>query len=214
MTSVAVAGSRRGHDEGGNALVAQLPVDGGKDNGHIGVGAVGDEHLVAIEDVLLSISHRARPQRGGVAAGLRLRQREASEQLSASERLEERLLLVFATKLENRFADQRVVDRQNHTAAGTDPTDLLDDEAVGQRIHPRAVVLLGYEDPCEAQLSGLGEELAWKIARLVDLLRLGPYHLLGELPHGISQQTLFFTELDTHDFDSNWTRIALRTGAD
>ena len=60
-----------GDDESGDPFVALLRIDGGEDDRHIGVRAVGDEDLVAVDQVLVAVAHRRGAQARGIAARAR-----------------------------------------------------------------------------------------------------------------------------------------------
>ena len=197
---VAVARSVRGDDEAGDPLVLLLQVDAGEDQGDIRVGAVGDEDLVAVEDVVVAVAAGRGAYPGRIAAGARLGEGEAAELPARGQGGEEFLLLLLGAELQQGVADQGVVDREDDPGGGADPADLLDDEAVGDRVHAGAAVLLRHRHSGEAELAGLIEKGARELAALVDLLGAGTDDLLGEPPDALLQHLLLFTELDSHGF--------------
>jgi hypothetical protein len=175
-------------------------VDAGEDQGDVGVGAVGDEDLVAVEHVVVAVAARRGAHARRIAAGAGLGEGEAAELPAGGEGGEELLLLLLGAELEQRIADQGVVDREDDARGGADPADLLDHQAVGEGVHAGAAVLLGDGDSGEAQLAGLIEERAREFAALVDFLGARPHDLLGEPADGLLQQLLLFGELDSHGF--------------
>jgi len=58
--AVAVAGQVGRNQEGGDGLVPGGRIEGREDQGDVGVGAVGDEHLVAVEHVVVTVVARRR----------------------------------------------------------------------------------------------------------------------------------------------------------
>src|SRR6185369_17055656 len=109
---------------------------------------------------------------------------------------EELLLLLFAAVLQERIADQRVVDRQDDAGRRANAADLFDDEAVGDGVHAGAAVLLGHGDSGESQLAGLVVERTRELARLVDFFRPRRHNLFGEPANVFTQELLLFTEFD------------------
>ena len=59
MDAVTVTRSIRRHDEGGDSFVLEGRIDGGENQRQIGVGAVGDEHLVAVDHIVVTVTARS-----------------------------------------------------------------------------------------------------------------------------------------------------------
>lgn len=72
-----------GHQERGNALLAQRRVSHRKHNGQLGALAVADKLLGAIDDPLAITQFSAGPQVVGFGAGLGFGQAEAADGLAA-----------------------------------------------------------------------------------------------------------------------------------
>ncbi len=173
-------------------------VDRGEDDRDVGVQAVGDEHLAAVEHVVVAVAPRRRAQGGGVAARLGLGQGEAAQLAAGGERCQELALLRLVAVAQERIADQRVVDREDDAARSADPGDLLDHHAVGDHVHARPAERFRDVDPGETELAGLVEEVDRELAGGVDLPGARLHHFGGEPAHGLAQQDLLFAQLDLH----------------
>ncbi len=198
VVAVAVARVVLVHHEGGDALVLLREVDVGEDDRHVGVGAVGDEDLVAVEDVVVAVAPRGGAQGRRVAAGARLGEREAADQLARRERLQELFLDPLAAELQQRVADQRVVHRKNDAGRSADPADLFDHQAIGDGVHAGAAILLRHANAHQAHLARLAHRVAREDPLGVGLLGDRLHHLLGKAANLLLQHLLFVTELDKH----------------
>ena len=205
-----IAGGIRGDQEGGDPLVLLRRVDGGEDQGDVGMGAVGDEDLGAVQHPVVAVAAGGGAEARGVAARSRLGEGEAAELLARGERGQNLPLLLLVAELHDGIADQRVVHRQDDARGGADPADLLDDQAVGDVVHAGAAVLLGDGHPGEAELARLVEEGARELPALVDLLGPRFDHLFGEAPDLVADLPVLVAELDAHvsplGFLSGWGR--------
>ena len=198
VVAVGVAGGFLVDQESGDALVLQRRVDGGEDQGDIGVRAVGDEDLVAIEHVIVAVALGGGAQGGGVGAGAGLGEPEAAEPLAGGEGLQEALLLIVVAEELDRVANQRIVHRQDHAGRSANPADLLDDDGVRHHVHAGATPFLGHRDAGQAHLGRLGDHLDGEDPLGIDVLGHRRDHLFGESSDLFAQQLLFFAELDLH----------------
>ena len=89
------AGRAHLDDEGRHAATARGRIRLREDDGPLGVAGVRDERLRAVEDVLVAVAHRGRPQRGDVRARTRLRERERAEDRLLDERRQPASLLLL-----------------------------------------------------------------------------------------------------------------------
>ncbi len=87
-------------------------------------------------------------------------------------------------------------DRQGQ--ARVDTRELLDADAVVDRRHPRTAVLLGKLDAHQAERSQGGDDLRWKVLRLVPLAHVRPDFGLRELANRAPQQSLFLGLAKVH----------------
>src|SRR5262249_19118407 len=96
--------------------------------------------------------------------------------------------------------------------AGIDARELLDADAVVDRRHRGAAVLLRELDAHEPELRELGDELGRKMLRLVPLADVRPHLGLGEVAHRAAQQRLLFRRTEVHNRsmyhrDSYWLLV-------
>jgi hypothetical protein len=90
--------------------------------------AVGDPRLGAVQHPAAVDAPRLRGERGGVGARVRLREREAAEQLAARHRLQPALLLRVGAVGQDHLRGQRVVHAHRDRHGGVAPGDLLQRE--------------------------------------------------------------------------------------
>ncbi|EAU62243.1 conserved hypothetical protein [Stigmatella aurantiaca DW4/3-1] len=171
----------RGHDEGGDALVARLLVRHREQHDGVRLGAVGDPVLRAVDDVLVAPAHRDRLLGRRVAARLGLGEAEAAELLAAGERGEELLLLLLVAVLRHRIAVERVVHAHDDAGGGAATADLLHGDGVADVVQPGAAILLGHRHPQERQLGQLLHRLGGPRVGLVPLPGVGNELARGEL---------------------------------
>ena len=182
------------HDERGD-VVAALAVGVGHGEHRVVLGdtGVGDPGLLAGEHPVVAVTHRAALHRGGVGAGLALREPVRERGLPRRERGE-----VAGLDVVVRGDDQRhraeLVDRGDQRAARADPGDLLDDDAGRQGVGPHAAVLLGHVRREEVA----GHEGVVRLLRvaglLVDRRRVGGDLVLGHRPDGLSDRLVVLGE--------------------
>ena len=153
----------------------------------VGLAAVGDPGLGAVDDVVVAVAHRAGDQRGGVRAGLRLGQAVAAEQLAADQVGQPARALLVGAELGQREAGQGVhADALGHR--GPDGRELLDDLQVDLVGLAAAAVLLGVGQAEQAGLAQGAEHLAREPA--VGLVRRGLRRelLAGQLAGQVEQR--------------------------
>src|SRR5579872_3987747 len=122
--------------EATNAAVVGL----GPNESDIGKRAIGDPHLLAIEEVTASAAHGAREHAGGIGAELRLRQSETTDGAGAVQRGQPFLLLLGGPKGMDGIHNQRALHRDEASQTGVAALEFLHDLAVGDIGHPGAIV--------------------------------------------------------------------------
>src|SRR5262249_52959667 len=93
---------------------------------------------------------------------------------------------------------QPVVRRHRQRHARIDARELFDADAVVQRRHPGAAVLLGELDAEQAERGELRHQLAGKVLLLVPLAHVRPHLRLRELADAAPQQILLFGKPEVH----------------
>ena len=161
-------GALVGLDQGGDDAAAQ---------------AVGQPHLLAVDDVLVTFLGRAALDRRDVGSAVRLAHRERTADLAGRHPGQEVLLLLVGAVLADHVRDDEVgVDHaaDAHPAAG----DLLDDQGVRQqRLAETAVLLRDHE----AEQPHLLHPFDDRVRELVLVLEIGGVRqdlLVHEGPHG------------------------------
>ncbi len=159
-------------DEGGDAPMAQIGVDGGEDGVQVGDAAVGDEALLTVEHVVIPPAHGGGTNRRRVGASLGLGKREATQphlRLVAEPGDVAGLLRLGARDHDGDRSQPSAND--GGTDAHTPPGKFLDHQAGGQDArHAAATVLLGIPVGHEADLARL---LHHRPGHLVSLVVLG-----------------------------------------
>ena len=188
-----------GHHERRMAAGAQLGVDRGDDDVHVGDPAVGCPRLLAVEDPLvlgLGIL-RPGPQRGDVGAGVRLRAAERRD-LGVVDRavaLRHPLaeLLGGARGEDPGHGERRAHDR--HADPGVAPEQLLVDDreaqptSVGPELREALVAV-------EADLRGLMDDRPRRLLALVPFRGCRADDPFGEAVHPLAEVLLVLGELE------------------
>src|SRR5207248_10173029 len=120
---------------------------------------VSDPVLLAVQDVDVALAARGRLQRGHVRAGGGLGEAEAGDLLAARLRDEPALLLLLARVAEERERVQADVDGDERAERGLAALDLLASERLADEVEAGAAVLLGDDDPENAELGEAGGRL-------------------------------------------------------
>ncbi len=187
-------------DEGADAMMLLgLPVGAGQNDIGFGVAAVGDKDLAAVDHPLIAVAHGGGLGPPGIGAGRVLGEAEGAELAPFGEGFEELLLLLLGAEEVDRVGAQRQVSRESHPGGGADPRELLDGDGVADVVGLGAAVRLGKDDPRQAQLAELVvHQGAVEALRLVALGDAGGDLGLGEFPHHLPHQVVFFGQLKNH----------------
>jgi hypothetical protein len=150
---------------------------------------VRDEHLRAVEDVLVTAALGDGLDARRVGAGVGLGERERTEERLVEERRQPRLLLLVGTRDHHRRRPEDVRhDRDRDPRAA--PGELLADEHALEGGESRAAELLGHVDVHQPELVRLLDQVGGVGLMLVVLGRLGADLLVGELARERAQLTL------------------------
>ncbi len=143
-------------DEKGGELFA---IDLREDRVEIGFAAVGDPHLLAVEDVVGAIRRKVGAGFGGegIGPGLRLAEAIGADDFGARELRQVLFFLrVGAEEQERQRGDAGV--RAVPSAEGAVAGELLGDHHVGGEIHLHAAVFFGREDGFESESRGFAQK--------------------------------------------------------
>ena len=155
----------------------------------VGVLAVGDEALGAVDDPLVALLGGGRLHPRDVGAGVGLGEAEAGELRRLGEHAQVLLLdLVAAAEGDRRRGE--AVGGERGADAGAAPSELLLDQTARQVVEARAAVLLGRVGVHQADLPGLLDDLLGPGAFLVELPGDLAHLLLGEVVRHLPQVLL------------------------
>ena len=148
------------NDEGGQATVLEGRVRVGAGQQAEGVArlGVGDEHLGAVDHVLLAVLDGAGLQRADVAAAARLGEGQAAAHLPAGQARQELVPLLLGAVV-GEHVGQDVVGAQRAGERHVAFADLLEDHGEGGVVQPHAAVLFRHVDAEQPQLLHLVDEL-------------------------------------------------------
>src|SRR6185436_9264792 len=107
-------------------------------------------------------------------------------------------LLTVRAVLPDRIAEDRVVHGHDHGRRGAYARELLDGEDVGERIEPRAAVLLGNHHPEDPHLPHLRHELPREAFLAFPLRDARSDLALGKFANGIPDARLILGEIEVH----------------
>ena len=111
---------------------------------------------------------------------------------------EKRLLLLFVAEIENVRGAETVVRGHRQRDGRIDARQFLDADAVVDRGHRRAAVLLGKLDAEQADRRELRHQLGRKVLILIPLPDVRADFGFRELAHGPAQQRLLFRRPEVH----------------
>jgi len=185
-------------EEGGDAaLVALALVGDSKDDREVGLAAVGDEDLLPVENPIGPVADRRHLDVGGVRAGVRFGQREATLAL-ALDRGDEVALALGRGALIKDVVGAPAVDERHQRLGGLDR-----DQGRHQVAEVGAAVFLRCQQAPEAGLAGRRLQLTERrTVREMPSLELGTLDprfqrhelLLDERAHGAEDHSLFVAE--------------------
>jgi hypothetical protein len=183
-------------EEGGDAARAELGLGLGVDHQGVGVGAVGDPHLAAVEQVVAALVLGLELHADDVAAGAGLAHGQRAHMLAADQ-LGQVLLLLRLGAVALDLVDAQVAVRAVAQAdRGAGAADLLHRDHVRQVAHVGAAVLLGHGDAQHAQLAHLAPQVHRELVAAVDLGRARRDLGLGKVAHRVAQRVDVFAELE------------------
>ncbi|MNS91120.1 hypothetical protein D3C72_1251970 [compost metagenome] len=143
-------------DKGGHAARAQVRLGLGVDHQHIGVGAVGDPHLVAVEHVAVAALVRAQLHRHHVRTRARFAHRQRTDLGAAAQVRQEALLLRLGAVLAQLVHAQVRVRAVGQADATGSTRHFFHRHHVGQVAHAGAAVFFFHGQAQQALLAQLG----------------------------------------------------------
>ena len=158
--------------KGGDAARAGIGPGLGIDDQGVGVMAVGDPQLAAVEDIAVALLVGAQPHRDDIRAGVRLAHRQRPDML-ARDQLRQIFALLRLAAVAADLVDAEVGMRAVGEAdRGGAAADLLHRDAMREIAHSGAAIFFLDRDPVQAERAHLGPQL--------DREAVGPVDLGGE----------------------------------
>ncbi|MNQ87009.1 hypothetical protein D3C85_1022190 [compost metagenome] len=184
------------HQEGRQALLAQLRIGDGEDDGKPGAFAVADELLGAIQHPVAIAQLGAGAQVVGFGAGLRLGQAEAADRLAAGQVREPEILLRLAAEIQDRAATDRVMNTHQRTDGAIAGGDFFHGQGIGDVIDVAAAPFFGHHHAEQAQLAHLRYQGVIDPAGFLHGLGLGRDLATGEVAGHVADHALLFTQFE------------------
>ena len=199
-------------DEGADALGAEALVGHGDDDEHVGVAAVGDENLAAVEHPLVAVEDSGGLLTGGVGTGVGLGEAEGADPLAAGELGQVLHLLLLGAGLKDGGGAEAGVGGEDDARGGADAAELLDGHAVHDVGAAGTAVLRGDGDAHQADLGHLLNGLHGETLLLVDFGGEGLDLLLCKLANHLQEEFFLFGEAKIHilcfwDYKSTRLRV-------
>ena len=131
------AGGVGRYEEGGDALVARGVGRAGEEEDDVGPGAVRDEHLGAVDDVVVAVAHGPGREVARVRAGAGLGEAEAADVLAGGEPRQPLPLLLLAPPGRDRLGDEAERDGDDAAHGRVAAAQFLRHQAVREVVAAR-----------------------------------------------------------------------------
>ena len=169
--------------EGGDAARPGIGPGLGVDDQRVGVMAVGDPHLRAVQDIAVALLVGAQPHRDDIGAGAGLAHRQRADML-ARDQLRQVFALLRLAAVAADLVDAEVgVRAVGEADRGRGAADLLHRDAMREIAHAGAAVFLLDRDAVQAERAHLGPQLDRETVGPVDLGGERRDLVLGEIAH-------------------------------
>ena len=185
-----------GDDEAGDALAALARLGPRGDREDLADPGVGDEHLGAVEQVVVALVHRGRGGAAGVAPRAGLGETESAEHLARRQQRHVAPLLLFGAELDDGGGAEVGVGADGERVARVHLGHLVDGDVVGELVHPGAAQLLAPGHAEEAELAHGLDVLPGELRGAVQLAGHGRDPFLGELAHHLADLVVMFGEIE------------------
>ena len=179
-----------------------VPVGDRDDDREVGVVAVGDERLLAVEDPVVAVAAGAQLDVRGVRAGARLGDREAGDPVALDGREQVLLLLLLVGVVQD--VVRLAAEPERHEACGRPRSRSATAVTAGRSIPPYSSGVDRPQKPnffafCCSSRSSLRSRPGWWRAFAAQHLLLQRHHLLGdELPGGVADRAFLVAEREVH----------------
>ena len=106
--------------------------------------------------------------------------------------------MFFGAVAVDRIAIERILHGENNASGSAATGNFFDDDGVGDVVETGPAFVLWERNAGEAEFSGFGKEVAWKMAGFVEFTSARFDFGFGKFAHRFLQQELFFGELQIH----------------
>ena len=164
----------------------------------MGVAAVGDENLAAVEHPLVAVKDSGGLLAGGVGTGIGLGEAEGADPLAAGELGQVFHFLLLGAGLKDGGGAEAGVGGEDDAGGGADAAELLNGHAVHDVGAAGTAVLRGDGDAHQADLGHLLNGLHGETLLLVDFGGEGLDLLLCKLANHLQEEFFLFGEAKIH----------------
>ena len=175
-------------EEAADALVGASP-----DDRHVGDRAVGDPHLLSVQDPVVAVTPRAGTHRAGIRSGVGLGQTEAPERLPSGHRREPMLLLLLRAPAVNRKHRERALHRHQTADPAVAGLEFHARQPVRGRTRARAAVALEVHTE-HSELAELVRELARQPGLFEPVADVRHHAVVDERPDGVADVAFLIRE--------------------
>ena len=196
MLAVAEALEALLDDERGHAARAHLRVGLGVDDHRVGVAAVGDPHLAAVEQVMIAAALGLQCHADDVGPGAGLAHRQRADVLAADQLRQVFPLLRLAAVAVDLIDAQVRVRAVAQADCGAGAADFFHRHHVSQVAQPGAAVRLADGKAHHAELAELAPQVGRELVVAVDVGGAWCDLVLREVAHGIAQQGDVVAQID------------------
>ena len=185
-------------DERGDAAMPEGAVGHGEDDIRLRCGAVCNEDLRAVQDIMIALEHGCCFLRGSVRAGAGLGQTERADLSAAQQVGQISSLLLLGAEFIDRGAAERGMGADDDGRGPAYLAELLNKHGVGQHVRAAAAVFLRKIHAHETEPAHFLHGLPGKALLLVDLCCEGLHLVLAEVAVHLAQHFLFPCKFEIH----------------
>ena len=185
-------------DEGGDALLLLRRVGERENDEDVSDGALGDEHLRAVEHPAVALAHGGGLEARGVGAAAGLGEAPRSQELGGGELRQVAALLVFVAEDANVAGAEAVVRGDGEGERAVVAGDLFDGDGDGERAEAGAAEVFGDANAHDAHGAELFDDVHGELLQAVPLAGGALDALLTEVADGALQGTDVVGQREVH----------------
>ena len=183
------------YQERGNPLRAGVDIGLGIHQQRVGMWAVGDPHLGAVQYETVALPVRSQSHTDDIRPGTRFAHREGADMFTADQPGEVAPFLLFAGIAVNLVDAEIGMSAVGKGNGRRGAADLLDGHDMLQIRHPGTAVFFGNGDAVQPQIAHLPPEVHRKMIFAVDIGRPGSNLRPGKRHDGVPQQISGITQI-------------------